>query len=270
MWRPRTNIAVGAILALATVSACSTPTDSPAGGGENGIVVALAEAPDALDPTTAQTFVGTIVLSNICEALYDIDESLKVVPELATALPEISPDGLTYTIPLRSGVTFNDGTPFDAQAVKTTLERGKNDPKSSRSADLAPLTSVEVVDPTTVKLTLNAPNAPFTAALAGRIGMIQSPTQLEKLGSDFSQHPVCVGPFEFSSRPSAEHIEVVRSDDYYAKDTVALDKVTFQTITQANVRAANLRSGEVDIAERLSPTDSSTLEAAPDIALQQV
>src|SRR5712692_3891090 len=82
------------------------------------LVVALNQDPDILDPTLARTYVGRIVFSHICEKLYEIDEGLRISPQLAAALPAITDGGKTITIKLRSGVKFNDGTTMDAEAVK--------------------------------------------------------------------------------------------------------------------------------------------------------
>src|SRR5919106_1548755 len=82
------------------------------------LTVALAEDPDALDPTLARTFVGRIVFANMCEKLFDLNAKLEIVPQLASAMPTLSSDKLSMTIPIRRGVRFNDGTPLTAQAVK--------------------------------------------------------------------------------------------------------------------------------------------------------
>ena len=100
-------------------SGAAGPDTRPVQAGGD-LVLALAEDPDALDPSTARSLVGREVFANMCEKLYDIDAGLTIVPQLADALPEVSEDGLTVTIPLRTGLTFNDGTPFDAAAVKTS------------------------------------------------------------------------------------------------------------------------------------------------------
>lgn len=270
--------AVVALLA-AGVAACSQPStsgggsgggDGGQGGGDGGTVtVALAEAPDALDPTVASTYVGRIVFANMCEKLYDVGDGLQIVPQLASAMPEISEDGKTYTIPLREA-KFNDGTTFDAEAVKTTLEHYIEAPKSARAAELATVDSVEVVDPSTIRIHLKAPYAPFTSILADRSGMILSPQQLDKLGDDFADDPVCVGPFEFKDRPSSDRIELTKSPDYYDADQVHLDGVTFIAVTQPNVRSANLRSGDVDIADRIAPPDVATLKGESGLKLWPV
>jgi peptide/nickel transport system substrate-binding protein len=278
VWNGRTGVVAGAVLAAAVASACSSPTATNTTTGTSGgapkaggtLTVALAEQPDALDPTTAATFVGRIVFANMCEKLFDTDASLNIVPQLAAALPTISKDGKTYTIKLRSGAKFNDGTPFDAQAVKTTLMRDKTDPKSARASELDPLKTVSVINPTTVQLKLSTPYAPLTAILADRSGMIESPTQLKKLGENFGQHPVCVGPFSFASRPSSDKINLVKSNFYYDKSEVKLSKVTFEVVTQPNVRAANVRSGDVNVSERLAPQDVKSLQASSSVTLKSV
>jgi peptide/nickel transport system substrate-binding protein len=236
-------------------------------GGD--IVVALAEEPDALDPSLARTFVGRIVFANMCESLYSTNENLEVVPQLAAELPDISEDGKTVTIPLRDGIKFNDGTELDAAAVKTTIERHKSLEGSARTAELAPVESVEAVDPLTVQLNLSEPFAPLTAILADRSGMIMSPAQLEKLGDNFAKEPVCVGPFEFLERRAGDVIVLERAADYYDAGQVNLDKVTFSMIEQGPVRAGNLRSGEVDVAERLDTTSLQEIEADADLNLMQ-
>ncbi|MGH9068709.1 MAG: ABC transporter substrate-binding protein [Acidimicrobiales bacterium] len=232
--------------------------------------MALAEAPDALDPTTAQTYVGRIVLINICQKLYDINAKTQLIPELASQMPQISNGGKTYTIKLRSGIKFNDGTAFNAQAVKTTLERDIKDPKSSRASSLTAIQSVTVVDPTTIKLTLSKPYAPLTSILAGRAGMIESPAQLKKLGDKFGTHPVCVGPFEFVSRPSSDQINIQKSPDYYAKSSVHLAKVKFEVVTQPTVRATDLKAGSIQVVDRVQPSDVASLKGDSSVKLDPV
>jgi peptide/nickel transport system substrate-binding protein len=230
-------------------------------GGE--LTVGLAEDPDQLDPTLARTFVGRIVFANMCEKLYDLDQNLKIVPQLASGLPDISGDGKTVTIKLRDGIKFNDGTPFDAAAVKTSLDRHRTLKESSRASELAPVSSVKVVDPTTVELKLSKPFAPLTAQLADRSGMVMSPKQLKKLGDKFANDPVCVGPFKFSERTESDRIVLERAPDYYDAAKVKLDKLTFKVITESSARASNLRSGDVNVIDRLEPTDLPTIKKDP-------
>src|SRR5213083_3552288 len=121
--------------------------------------IGLAEDPDVLDPTLARTFVGRIVFAGLCDKLFDIDEKLNIVPQLATGY-EWSADNKALTIKLRGGVTFHDGEKLDAAAVKFNIERHKTMAGSNRRGELAPVMGVDVVNDTTVRLNLSSPFAP--------------------------------------------------------------------------------------------------------------
>ena len=95
--------------------------------------------PDALDPTLARTFSGREVFLTFCEKLYDLNSKAQIVPQLASALPTISKDKLTVTIPLRKGIKFNDGTPFNADAVVKTLQRDQTLKGSARASEISPV-----------------------------------------------------------------------------------------------------------------------------------
>ena len=262
--------AAAAVALFAGLAACTAPaTTSSSGGGGGGstasagsgsITVGLAEAPDALDPTTAATFVGRTVFANMCQKLYDINAGLQIMPQLAASLPVITDGGRAYTINLKPGILFNDGTPFNAAAVKTTIDRYLTNPQSNRASELKGVTSVAVTGPDTVVLHLSKPFAPLTSVLADRAGMILSPKQLAKLGNNFAQDPVCVGPFEFSSRPSLDTIVLKKSPYYYGKSHVHLSTVTFEVISDPSTMAADLESGQIQIGDQIAPQDVKTLQ----------
>lgn len=233
------------------------------------LVMALSSEPDRLDPTTSSSLYTRYVMQTMCQKLYDIDENGEIVPMLATELPIISNGGETVRIPVKSGVKFADGTDFDAEAVKTTIERGLNLEESSRAAELGPISSVKAVNDHTVEVDFDKPFAPFTAALADRAGMILSPAALEEHGDDFGDHPVCVGPFKFEKRIAQTSIKVVKDPNYYDADSVHLDSITYQIMTDANIRAANIRSGDVQVADTISPQDVDALDAESGIGLLQ-
>lgn len=255
---------------------CTTPGGASGGGAEGAdqegdvVVFALSDEPDVLDPSLANTFVARVVFTSFCEKLYDADDDLNLVPQLAAELPQTTEDGLTVTIPLREGVTFNDGTPFDAEAVKTSLDRHRTLEGSARVKELAAVESVEVVDELTVQVNLSRPFSPLGAQLADRAGLIMSPAALEELGDDFGTDPVCVGPFEFEGRTSGSEIRFTKAPDYYDADQVQLDGITYRIIADPNVRAANLQSGDIHAAERLAATDAVQLQQNPDLTLQDI
>lgn len=261
---------VAAAASIALLAGCgggsSVPLDDSSGGGsssggsEGGIaVVSLSSDPGSLDPTIANTFPARVVFTSFCEKLYDADENLELVPQLAAELPKVSDDGLTVDIALREGVEFNDGTPFDADAVKISLDRHRELPTSARASELSAVDEVKVVDDTHVELTLSKPFAPLGAQLADRAGMIMSPAQLEEKGDDFGTDPVCAGPFAFDGQTAGSEVRFVKSDYYYDKDLVKLDGVTYEFVTDPTVRAANLQAGDVQVAERVNASDAERL-----------
>jgi len=221
--------------------------------------VGLAEDPDVLDPTLARTFVGRIVFSAVCDKLVDIDENLKIVPQLATSW-QWSPDNKSLTMKLRPNVTFHDGEKFDAEAVKYSIERHKTLPGSNRKGELAPVASVDVVDPLTVKLNLSAPFAPLLAQLADRAGMMVSPKAAKAAGEKFGQHPVCAGPFKFVERVKQGRIVFERFPGYWNKDAVHFDRVVYLPIVESTARLASLQSGQFDVIERVAPSDVPALQ----------
>ncbi|MDB5990769.1 MAG: transporter substrate-binding protein [Herbaspirillum sp.] len=242
--------------ALAAMLALSAATIA----GAQTLHVGLAEDIDMLDPTASRSFVGRIVFASLCDKLFDIDEKLAIVPQLATSY-QWSPDNKVLTLKLRPGVTFQDGEKFDAAAVKFNIERAKNMQTSSRKSELAPVESVQVVDDTTVKLNLSAPFSPLVSVLADRAGMMVSPKAAKAHPTDFANNPVCSGPFKFKERVAQDHIVLERYAGYWNNSAIHFDKVIFQPIVDASVRLANLRSGQLDIIERLASSDVAGLKA---------
>src|SRR3954468_11906993 len=201
--------------------------------------IGLAEDPDILDPTLARTFVGRLVFAGLCDKLFDLDEKLNVVPMLATGY-EWSADSKALTLKLRPGVTFHDGEKLDAAAAKFNLERHKNMPGSSRRAELAPVASVDVVDPLTVRLNLSAPAAPLLSVLTDRAGMMVSPKAAQAAGDKFAAKPVCSGPFRFVERVAQDRIILERYPGYWNKGQINFERVMYLPIVDSTVRLANL------------------------------
>ena len=266
----RTACAIG-VAAVLLLTSCSSPSGSKAPSDavktkDGGVaVISLAGEPGTLDPTTANTFSSRIIFTSVCEKLYDADANLELVPQLAADLPVVSADGLSVDIKLREGIKFNDGTPFNAAAVKVTLDRNRTLPTSARKLELGAVSDVAVVDDSTVRLTLSRPFSPLGAQLADRAGVIMSPTALEKLGNDFGSSPVCVGPFSFKDQVPGAEMHFVKSTDYYDADKVKLDGLTYTFVTDPNIRVANLRSGDINVAERVNASDLPQLKKDPDI-----
>src|SRR6478735_5981302 len=222
--------------------------------------IGLAEDPDVLDPTLARTYVGRIVFAALCDKLFDIDDKLNIVPQLALS-HETSADGKEMTIKLRPGVKFHDGEAFDAEAAKYSLERHLNFPGSFRKPELAAVDRIDVVDPLTIKLTLKTPYSPLIAQLTDRAGMLVSPKAAKEAGDKFGQHPVCAGPYKFVERVQQDRMVLEKFADYWNKDNVFIDRVVFLPIVDATVRLANLKSDGLDLIERVLATDIKDVRA---------
>ncbi|MBI2772336.1 MAG: ABC transporter substrate-binding protein [Burkholderiales bacterium] len=231
--------------------------------------VGLAEDPDALDPTLARTFVGRVVFSALCDKLLDIDEKLNVVPQLATSW-EWSADSKSLTMKLRQGVTFHDGEKFDAAAVKFNIERHKTMAGSNRRGELAPVASVDVVDPSTVRLNLSVPFAPLLSQLTDRAGMMVSPKAAQAAGEKFGANPVCSGPFRFVERVAQDRMVFERYANYWNKAAIGFDKIIYTPIPDATVRLANLRSGQLDFIERVAPSDMEKIQAEKKLKFSRI
>jgi len=235
---------------------------------ETHLRVGLGDDPDALDPTMSRTYTARIVFASICDKLFDIDDKLNIVPQLALS-HETSPDGKALTIKLRPGVVFHDGEPFDAKAAKYSLDRHLTMKGSFRKPELALVENVEVVDPMTIRLHLKRPFSPLLAQLTDRAGMMVSPKAAEAAGDKFGLHPVCAGPYKFVERVQQDRIVVEKFKDYWNGDNVFIDKITYLPIVDATVRLANLRSGALDMIERVLATDIKTVRENPKLRLSK-
>jgi peptide/nickel transport system substrate-binding protein len=238
---------IPALLALALTS--------PA-WGQSTLTIALREDPDVLDPTLGSSYVGRIVYAAMCDRLIDIDEHLNLVPQLATKWEWEDPTHLL--LHLRPNVHFQDGEPFDANAVKYKLTRDLTLKGSMRVGEVNTIGSIEVVDPLTVRLVLKAPSAPLLSMLADRAGIMISPKAAEAAGADFGNHPVCAGPYQFESRVAQDNIVLKRFPGYWDAGNYHFDRVVYRPLPNSSVRLANLQAGSIDLSEQILPTDVAT------------
>lgn len=227
------------------------------------LVVGQIAEPKSLDPAAVTAVNDFRILMNVYDGLVRYkDGTLEVEPALAESWT-ISDDGTVYTFSLREGVTFHDGTPFNADAVKYNFDRMLDENHPEHDTGPFPLSfffsaveEVEVVDDLTVKFQLNAPYAPFLSNLAYPTGLIVSPSAVREGGADYGRNPVGTGPFKFAEWESNAKVVVVRNDDYW-EDAAKLEAVVFRPITDANTRVAELMAGGIDLMVEVPP-DSLT------------
>jgi peptide/nickel transport system substrate-binding protein len=254
------------ILRLAVTTAALLLFFQAAALAQTTLRIGLAEDPDILDPSLSRTYVGRIVFLAVCDKLFDIDEKLNIVPQLALSY-ETSADGKAMTIKLRPGVKFQDGEALDAEAAKFSIERHMTFPGSFRKSELANVDHVEVVDPLTIRLVLKTPYAPLIAQLTDRAGMMVSPKAAREEGDKFGLHPVCAGPYKFVERVQQDRMVFEKFNDYWNKDNVFIDKIVYLPIVDATVRLANLKSGGLDLIERVLATDIKEVRSDPNLVL---
>ncbi|HUK11122.1 MAG TPA: ABC transporter substrate-binding protein [Stellaceae bacterium] len=224
--------------------------------------IALAQDPDTLDPAKNWSFVGRVVLASVCDKLVDIAPDQTIVPLLATAW-ETTADGKGLTLKLRPGVTFSDGEPFNAAAVKFNIERELTLPGSRRKAEIAAVTGATVIDDLTVRVDMKEPFSPLIAQFTDRAGMMVSPKAAADPNAKLDNNPICVGAFRVTDRLAQDHITVERVPSYWDKDNIHYEKVVYQPVPDTAVRLANLRSGQFELIEQLLPTDVEEVKKDP-------
>jgi peptide/nickel transport system substrate-binding protein len=228
----------------------------------NTLMVALEAEPPELDPNLSSAYVDRQVMASLYDKLVDINQEGEIVPMLAKSW-QVSDNGTVYTFKLREDIKFHDGTPFDADAVKFNLDRyQKKD--SIRSTEVEPIESVDVVDPTTVRVTLSEPLAPFLAVLTDRAGIMASPKAVQESGGRISDKPVGTGPFEFVERVRGDHITVKKYPDYWREGLPKIDKIVYKGIEDENVQYQNLQSGELDLIDSIPFVQFKTLQENSD------
>lgn len=230
------------------------------------LVYAKGADPRGLDPAYVDDGESAKIMVNIYDNLVKYKRgSTAVQPALATSWTQSS-DGLTWTFNLRKGVKFHDGTPFNAEAVKFSVER-QLPPKATDDMPYAsftfdPIKRVEVVDEYTVRFVLKYLYAPFLANLAMSLAApIVSPAAVKKYGADFIQHPVGTGPFVFEKWDKDQQIVLVKNKSYWGVKG-KVDKIVFQTVKENSVRASQLITGAADIIDGIDPNDVKKLESS--------
>ncbi|WP_226779941.1 ABC transporter substrate-binding protein [Oceaniglobus trochenteri] len=247
-------LASGTILAMAGMASAQT------------LDVALNSPPAGLDPHLVTAFNSVLIASpNIYEALTGINADLDITPALAESW-EISEDGKTYTFKLREGATFHDGSTFDAEDVAASLRRVLSEKIASPLASrISPITDIEVVDPATIRLTLDAPFAPLLASLA-TVAIV--PAEFEDDPDALQKTPVGTGPFAFAEWQPNGYISLTAFDGYYMDGLPKIGEVRFHFVPESATAQAGFLAGDYDLLPGIDPATSLTLSANPNIEIQ--
>ncbi|WP_118135578.1 ABC transporter substrate-binding protein [Oceanicella sp. SM1341] len=240
---------MGAGLLTTAASGLAPRLASAQSGGH--ITIAALNHIDTLDPHFTGFLAAIQVINNIHNGLLKIVYDGKAVtfePDLAESWELL--DDVTHVFKLREGVTFHDGTPCDAEAVKFSLLRVKEgEPASPHAWKLSLLETIEIQDPLTIKLTFSKPYAFLPVALngsTGRAGTIVSPAAVQKYGADYGRNPVGTGPFRFVSWRENDAIELEKNPDYFEEGLPRLDRATWKLMKEPSSAVAALMAGQVD------------------------
>ncbi|WP_213164593.1 ABC transporter substrate-binding protein [Kaustia mangrovi] len=242
-------------MGLAMLNAAPATAQTPPGV----LIVGQIAEPKSLDPQAVTAVNDFRILMNIYDGLVRYkDGTLEVEPALAKSWT-ISEDGTVYTFKLREGVTFHDGSPFNAEAVVFDFQRMLDENHPYHDTGPFPLAfffsavkEVKALDDMTVEFTLNEPYAPFLSNLAYPTGLIASPAAIKEHGKDFGRNPSGTGPFRFVEWDSNTKVVVERNEDYW-DGAPSLQAVVFRPITDANTRVAEMLSGGIDLMVEVPP-----------------
>jgi peptide/nickel transport system substrate-binding protein len=232
-------------LCLATITAVLILAGfAPAEAAKTTLNLGMSVEPAGLDPTiAAPVAIGQVTWQNIFEGLVTINQTGKVVPQLAKSWT-ISPDGLTYTFNLQTGVHFHDGEAFDSTAAKYALDRargaGSVNPQKRFFSTIA---AIDTPDAETLVLHLSSPTGSLLYWLGWPSSVMVGPAS----AANDKTTPIGTGPFKFSAWAKGDHVDLVRNADYWDKSVqVKLDKVSFRFIADPQAEAAALKSGDID------------------------
>ncbi|MBV9168996.1 MAG: hypothetical protein JOZ81_02780, partial [Chloroflexi bacterium] len=237
-----------------------------ASGGGGSITFVLENDVIDFDPMMSRAFVDRNAHYQIYDSLVRVDQSGKIIPWLADKW-ETSSDGKQVTFTLHPNVKYHDGSAFDAESVKWNIDRYRTTDASARKGELAPVASVDVVDPMTVRFNLSAPFSPLFAQLVDRAGMMVSRAVAESAGQDFTRKAfnAGTGPYILAEAVKDDHITLHKNPNWWGKDDKGnqlplLDTILIKPITNSDVRLTNMRTGDAQIANNIAAKDISAVK----------
>ena len=250
-----------ATFALALLAVTATPAEA-----SKDVVFAVASTFTTTDPYDANDTLSQAMAKSFYEGLFGFDKDMKLIPVLADSYA-VSKDGLTYTIKLKKGIKFQDGTDFNAEAVKVNFDRVTNpDNHLKRYGLYSIIARTEVVDPYTARITLKEPFSAFINDLAHPSGVMISPAALQKWGSKgIAFHPVGTGPFRFVEWKQPDYLKVAKFDGYWRKGYPKVDSITWRSVVDNNSRAALMQTGEAQFTFPVPYELAGVLQAKPNI-----
>jgi peptide/nickel transport system substrate-binding protein len=273
--------ALAILLAACTGTTSGGPSASGGGGGAKAayggsVTFAMNSDISNMDPMLSGLFVDRHLMYAMYDSLVRVTPKGEIIPWLATKW-SISADGKSYTFNLRTDVKYHDGTQFDAASAKWNLDRYRLTKESLRLGELAPVDSVTVVDPYTLKVDLKTPSAPFLSVLVDRSGMMLSQKTVEAGGADFTRKAFNAGsgPFILTEAVKDDHYTFKKNPSWWGTapngDKLPyLDQVIIKPITDGDVRLTNVRTGQVQATNAVTGKDVPTVKGDNTLVYQEI
>ncbi|MDF2231725.1 ABC transporter substrate-binding protein [Albimonas sp. CAU 1670] len=222
--------------------------------------------PSTLDPVTGRSGGDHQFLYPLYDTLVRWKpETLEPIPGLAKAWSY--PDDLTLVLELREGLTFHDGTPLDAAAVKAHLDRARSAETSNIKVDLSSVVEVEATDATTVTLKLAAADRSLPLILTDRAGMVVSPTAVEANGGSVDRRPVGAGAFKYVEWQDMQVVAYERFEDFWEEGLPKVDRMTMSIIPEVTTGVRSVMAGQNDVVVTVPPVQKVLLDRAPDVTV---
>ena len=239
---------------------------TPAQAAANDLVVGVPDNLTGLDPADINDTLSQSACRLMFQGLYGFDPQMKLIPVLAESYTA-DDSAKVFTFKLRQGISFHDGTPFDAQAVKANFERVANpENRLKRQSLLAMLDRVEVVDPMTARVILKEPFGAFVNTIAHPAGMMLSPKAIAQYGKEIGRNPVGTGPFTFVSW-NADTLKVKKNTGYWKPGLPKVETVTFRSVPENGARIAMLQTGEAQFIYPLPPEMAAVVQRSPNVEI---
>ncbi|HEY2616269.1 MAG TPA: ABC transporter substrate-binding protein, partial [Acetobacteraceae bacterium] len=230
------------------------------------LVVGLDSNLTGLDPADLNDNLSQSAARLMFEGLYMLDEHMKLRPQLAESY-EATEDAKEFTFHLRKGITFHDGTPFNAAAVKASFDRAGNPENHLKRQSLyVMIDHTDVVDDYTVKMVLKYPFGAFVNDVAHPGALIVSPKSVQEFGKEVTRHPSGTGPYEFVSW-TADTLKMKKNEHYWKPGLPKLDTITYRGVPENGARIAMLQAGEAQFIYPVPPEMIKILANSPTITV---
>jgi peptide/nickel transport system substrate-binding protein len=244
---------------------------NPVEGRDNELVIGVSGDPQNWDPIDTFLLDWSTIGTSVFEGLVDRNLDLEIQPGLAESWEYL--DDKTLQFKLRQGVTFHNGEPFNAEAVKFTFDRllGEEGQKGPQYSNYTSIDSVEVVDEFTVNMKLKSQDPVLLTKLAGYGAVIVPPKYIAEKGDEhFNNNPVGTGPFKMTGYKRDQEVVLEKNPEYWKEGLPKLDKVVFKVIPEASTRLAELQTGKIDVMKRVEVAQADTVKESGFLELQEV